>query len=108
MVRRPEQLPLFEDVARETMAKYVKYLRGPYTQRELSVYCKVGTQAVENWEQGVTRPGRSNIRRLLEHYHSWAIQQELAIAAIHAASAMGLKKDLTKDIPEPKTVKSGG
>lgn len=87
------------------MSKYVKYLRGPYTQRELSEYCKVGIEAVQNWEQGVTRPGPSNIRRLLEHYHSWALVKELAIAAVHAASAMGLKKDLTIDIPEPKKVK---
>lgn len=100
MVRRPEQLPLFEDVARDTMSKYVKYLRGPYSQRELAEWCKCSLDAVENWEQGITRPGRRHIRSLLEHYHGWAIRNELAAAAVHAALAMGLKKDLTgREVP---------
>lgn len=77
------------------MSKYVKYLRGPYSQRELAEYCKVSLDAVENWEQGITRPGKTHIRKLLHHYHTWAIQDELALAAVHAAAAMGLKKDLT-------------
>lgn len=95
MKRRPEQLPLFSEVARETLSKYVKYLRGPYSQRELAEYLKVSIDAVENWEQGHTRPRPSQIRNLLVHYRSWALQQELASAAVHAAEAMGLKKDLT-------------
>lgn len=95
MKRRPDQLPLFSDVPRETLAKYVKYLRGPFSQRELAGILGIDPCTVDKWERGDTTPQPTQIRHLLTHYREWAMRDELAKAAIHAAEALGLKKDLT-------------
>lgn len=88
-------LPEFDEFSHEEMSNYVKTLRGPYSQVELAHILKVDPSAVDNWEHGRARPQPRMIRRMLQHYRDWALQQELCFAASHAASAAGIKKDLT-------------
>lgn len=92
---RSTQLPLFEAYPDQEMAKYMKTLRGPYSQTEFAGILSTDPSVVNNWEQGVSRPSPRFLRAALEHYRAWAIQMDLPFAAREAERAAGIKKSLT-------------
>ena len=89
------QLPLFTDYSLEDMAKYMKTLRGPYSQQEFAGEIQTDASVVDNWERGVSRPSPRLLRAALQHYARWAIQEQLPFAARQAEHAAGIKKHLT-------------
>lgn len=95
MKKEQEALPEFDTFTDLDLGKYIKTLRGPFSQREFSDALKVDPSVVDNWEHGRTQPQPRMIRRMLEHYARWAIQEQLPMTARHAAEAAGLKKYLT-------------
>lgn len=99
-------LPGFQDYSHEEMSNYVKTLRGPYSQVEFAGIIQVDASAVDNWEHGRSRPQPRMIRRMLQHYRNWAIQQALPFAATHAESAAGIKKHLTTPKPDATSEKT--
>ena len=95
-------LPGFDAFSEQEMCNYAKTLRGPYSQAEFAGILGVDSSAVDNWEHGRSRPQPRMIRRMLEHYQSWAIQLRLPEAANQAMKAAGIKKHLTRN-PESDT-----
>jgi len=100
MKNKMQQLPLFSDFTQDQTAKYMKTLRGPYSQSEFAGLLETDSSVVDNWERGISKPRSSHMRAALEHYKSWAILAELPAVARAAMDAAGIKKSLTR-APEP-------
>lgn len=89
------QLPLFADYTTADMSKYMKTLRGPFSQQEFAGVLETDASVVDNWERGISRPSPRLLRAALQHYARWAIQEQLPFAARQAEHAAGIKKHLT-------------
>lgn len=85
------------------LAKYATLLRGPYSQRELSLVLHVKQQSISDWEAGLARPMARQFRGLLLHFLDWYETQRIEYTAAIALTLLPIKKPLTPprrpDIP---------
>lgn len=86
---------LINDMPHEDTAKLVQVLRGPYSQRELSLILSVKQQQLSDWERGRTRPNPTHLRALLRHSKTWRTDDKLDHVLADALNLAGLGKYLT-------------